>query len=186
MLGVVAVLAAASLFAFRGRGRLVADEDAGSREYPKRLTANLVDDAQPDWSPDGRRIAFSSAREGKTDVYVMDTDGGGVTNLTNNPAADQSPAWSPDGTMIAFESNRGPGVGIYVMSAAGGNPHRLGDVRDQGGRPAWSPDSKRIAFMSGAERDCEIYVVNADGRGLTQLTRNDRFDGDPFAPVNPR
>jgi len=64
-----------------------------------RLTNNPAGDWNPDWSPDGTRIAFNSNREsGQDEIYVMNPDGSGVTDLTNNPASDGSPTWSPDGT----------------------------------------------------------------------------------------
>jgi TolB protein len=59
------------------------------------LTDNPADDLEPAWSPDGRRIAFTSDRGGSRDIYVMNADGSGVTRLTENPADDEFPAWSP-------------------------------------------------------------------------------------------
>ena len=53
--------------------------------------------AAPAWSPDGRKIAFVSDRDGNSEVYVMNADGSGQRSLTRNPAYDADPAWSPDG-----------------------------------------------------------------------------------------
>ncbi len=73
----------------------------------------------PDWSPDGRRIAFDSDRDGNFEVYAMNADGSGVTRLTVRDAHDVGPAWSPDGRRIAFHSNREDGNwDIYVMNPA--------------------------------------------------------------------
>ena len=71
-----------------------------------RLTVNDAVDSSPAWSPDGRRIAFDSTRDGNFEIYVMNADGSGVTRLTNNDAWDWYPDWSPDGRRIAFDSNR--------------------------------------------------------------------------------
>jgi len=60
-----------------------------------RLTNNPANDRWPSWSPDGRRIAFESDRDGNWEIYVMNADGSGVTRLTNNPADDGVPSWSP-------------------------------------------------------------------------------------------
>ena len=77
----------------------------------------------PAWSPDGRRIAFHSKRDGNPEIYVMNADGSGVTRLTYNGARDLVTAWSPDGRRIAFYSNRdGGNWEIYVMNAAGEPP----------------------------------------------------------------
>ena len=62
-------------------------------ENEQRLTENRVDDGSPSWSPDGKRIAFYSLRDGNVEIYVMDADGGNPQNLTNNPNHDASPAW---------------------------------------------------------------------------------------------
>ena len=86
----------------------------------------------PSWSPDGKRIAFSSRRDGHfigefgltSEIYVMDADGGNEQRLTENRKTDSSPSWSPDGKWIAFTSDRkGDDVNfeIYVMDADGEN-----------------------------------------------------------------
>jgi len=79
----------------------------------------------PAWSPDGRKIAFVSDRNGNSEVYVMNADGKGQRNLTRNPAFDADPAWSPDGRKIAFASNRDGKYGVYVMNADGSGQRRL-------------------------------------------------------------
>src|SRR5207247_11024943 len=66
-----------------------------------RLTEGPAWDGDPAWSPDGQRIAFSSQRDGSTDIYVMNADGSGLRRVTAGPF-DQQPAWSPDGARIVF------------------------------------------------------------------------------------
>jgi TolB protein len=99
-------------------------------------------DAEPSWSPDGTRIAFTSRRDGNFEVYVMNADGSGQTNITNNPANDSGPEWSPDGTRIAFSSrrdgNRDGNYEVYVMDADGTDQTRV--TTTAGGEsfePAW-------------------------------------------------
>src|SRR5262249_56484687 len=88
------------------------------------------DDFRPDWSPDGRKIAFTSNREGNPEIYVMNADGSDPVRLTfSNGASSNSAHWSPNGNRIVFSSNRdfypaipnpeGPGSEIYVMNADG-------------------------------------------------------------------
>jgi len=117
-----------------------------------------------------RRIAFMSNRDGPLEIYVMNADGSGQTNLTNNAAHDFAPAWSPDGSKIAFSS----GVSIwevFVMNADGTGRTNLSNnaaAIDSG--PVWSPDGSKIAFNSDRYGNFDIYVMNADGTGQTRFT----------------
>ena len=124
------------------------------------------------------QIAFYSARDGNSEIYVMDADGKNHRRLTNHPAADFHPSWSPDGQKIAFTSYRSGGnIQIFVMDSDGQNPIRLTDeVWDQD--PVWSPDGQQIAFtgyrdagFGGAAWDIDIYVMDPDGKNRKRLTR---------------
>ena len=176
-----------------------------------RLTHNDALDSLPNWSPDGRRIAFTSTRHrededhdsDKVEIYVMNADGTGVTRLTHNDARDWRPMWSPDGRRIAFVSTRHrededydpDKVEIYVMNADGTGVTRLTHNDALDSLPNWSPDGRRIAFVSTRHREdedydpdnLEIYVMNADGTGVTRLTHNDARDSSPsWSPAGER
>jgi len=125
------------------------------------------------------KIAFQSERDGNAEIYVMNPDGSGQTNLTNNSANDFDPAWSPDGSKIAFTTNRDVPPEIYVMNADGSGQTRLTNNSAHDGQPAWSPDGSKIVFMSDRDGNNEIYVMNADGTAQTRLTNNSTFDGEP-------
>jgi len=129
--------------------------------------------------PDGTRIAFSSIRSGKWEIYVISADGSNQTNLTRIHAVGTDPAWSPDGTKIAFVSNRDGNYKIYVMDADGSNQTRLTDNSPDYFTPAWSPDGTRIAFVSNRDYNYEIYVMDADGGNQTRLTKNVAYDCSP-------
>ena len=96
----------------------VMDADGGN---PQNITNNPDADRDPSWSPDAKRIAFTSGREWNRQIYVMDADGGNQQNLSNNDSDEWDPSWSPDGKRILFVST----VDIYVMDADGGNPKNL-------------------------------------------------------------
>jgi TolB protein len=81
----------------------------------KRLTNHPSLDTHPAWSPEGKRIAFTSNRDGNYEIYVMNADGTGLRNLTRHRAQDNFAAWSPDGKKIAFISNRHGGHDVYLM-----------------------------------------------------------------------
>ena len=116
-----------------------------------RVTDLPGEERYPSWSPDGRRIVFSSHlhRDGQslTDIYVMDANGMNLRKLTSGI----SPSWSPDGRRIAFTSSRNRGeslADVYVMDDDGMNFRRLTDRPTSNGMPAWSPDGQKIAFSS--------------------------------------
>ena len=127
------------------------------------------------------RIGFDSHQDGEfnAEIYVMNADGSGQTNLTNNSAGDYYPSWSPDGTRIVFMSGRDGNFGIYVMSADGSNVTRLTNSQASDTWPSWSPDGDRVAFVSDRDGNNEIYVMNIDGSGVTRLTYNTVGDGWP-------
>ena len=117
----------------------VMDTDGNNQ---RRLTYNLNIlniDTGSSWSPDGSRIAFSSARDGNVEIYVMDVDGSNQRRLTNNSALDASPTWSPDGTKIAFYSDRDGNDEIYVMDVDGSNQINLSNNPADDSLPDWSP-----------------------------------------------
>ncbi|MCY2923834.1 MAG: DPP IV N-terminal domain-containing protein, partial [Planctomycetota bacterium] len=125
------------------------------------------------------KIAFTSDRDGYSDIYVMNADGTGQTRLTNSGVRGFAPAFSPDGRKIAFDS---AGL-IYVMNADGTGQTRLTNGAGDEIRPAFSPDGTKIAFDSDRDGNCEIYVMNADGTGQTRLTNNAAVDLAPtFSP----
>jgi Tol biopolymer transport system component len=94
-----------------------------------------------DWSPDGKKIAFTTDMDYPSDpeVYVINADGSGLTNLTRNSAVDTDPAWSPDGTKITFASNRDGDFNIYTMNADGSGIAQLTNERYDELDPHWQP-----------------------------------------------
>jgi len=122
-------------------------------------------DDNPDWSPDGSKIAFESWRDGDWEIYVMNADGSGQTRLTTNPGTDGAPAWSPDGTKIAFTCAK-----ICVMNADGSGRTTVPNAQAADSDPTWSPDGTKIAFGGTTTGDGEIFVMNVDGSGRTNIT----------------
>jgi TolB protein len=148
-----------------------------------RGTSPTIIDEDPDWSPDGQKIVFTS-HDGEqptnphTEIYVMNADGTGTPQgLTVNTEEERGPAWSPDGTKIVYMCRRGD-FEICVMNADGTNKAQLtvNDVFDA--TPSWSPDGKYLVFH-GVTRPgspvCgpglrQLFVMKADGTGEKQLT----------------
>jgi Tol biopolymer transport system component len=149
----------------------------------RRLTSDTGSESDPAWSPDGRRIAFTSGRDGSSGIYVSNADGTEQRLLM--PAAVTYPgqlAWSPNGQKIAFtiELPKAPeaqtrNLEIHVVNADGSGQRRLtrSPVRDNS--PVWSPDGRRIAF----ESNWQVWLMNADGSGKRRLTRKGAHNFNP-------
>jgi Tol biopolymer transport system component len=133
----------------------------------------------PAWSPVDMRIAFMYNVDGQWDIYAMDPDGTGKTNLSNNPAREGLFSWSPDGTRIAFVSDRAGSDLYYVMNSDGSDQRKLTDLQDDNMGFSWSPDGTRLVFVSNNAGNDEIYAINADGSGLLRLTENSANDIRP-------
>jgi Tol biopolymer transport system component len=114
----------------------------------RRLTDAPGFDGGPDYSPDGRRIAFDSERTGNGDVYVMRANGANPIRLTESDGNDILTAFSPDGTMIAFSTNRDAPppltpespYEIYAMNADGTDERNLTNSLESNDEwPTWQP-----------------------------------------------
>ena len=110
MVGLIAIAVIVSVLIFAG---WVEKAIAGVKT--SQLTTQTADDGHPAWSPDGKRIAFTSDRTGNFDIWVMDSDGSNQRQLTTHTVWDAVPAWSPDGRKIAFESDRTGNFDICVL-----------------------------------------------------------------------
>jgi Tol biopolymer transport system component len=147
----------------------------------RRLTVSPALDGDPAWSPDGRRIAFTSERDGgDREIYVMNADGAAQTRLTTSAGFDQNPSWSPNGRLIAFDSMRDGNLEIYVMNADGSNVRRVTDHPAIDAIPAWSQDGSRIVFVSEriAKGQRRLFSVAPAGGAARQLTRG-AYDMSP-------
>ncbi len=147
---------------------------------PLAVTRNTLSHEEwPAWSPDGKRFAFTSTRDGNQELYVMSADGGEWTRLTSHPAIDAHPAWSPDGNSIAFATDRWGDLELALIDPDGAHLRRLTDSPGLDDYPAWSPDGARLAFTSNRDGNLEIYASDAQGRNPVNLTRDSAIDNFP-------
>jgi Tol biopolymer transport system component len=143
-------------------------------EGPRRLTSGPSSDTQPEWSPDGKRIAFTTDRAGNREVEVMSVDGGEPVNLSKNPAGDFEPTWSPDGTRIAYTSTRDGKPEVYVVQADGSKTTRL-TISEGSRAPTWSPEGLRVVLVAVGTG---LALVDLRAGSVQPIT-TDSLDGHP-------
>lgn len=133
---------------------------ADGSEVPQRLPASSdAPDFSPAWSPEGRRIAFVSWRDGNQDIYIFDLNTGETINLTNTPNRHEDyPAWSPDGTVLAYSAVEN-GIETIFTHELIGNAAPIAFRR--GRMPTWSPDGLSIAFMVDAADSSATFITVA-------------------------
>jgi dipeptidyl aminopeptidase/acylaminoacyl peptidase len=112
--------------------------------------------ADPQISPDGKRVAFTigdvnwEANKVVNQIYVMPVEGGSMKQLTNGAASATAPRWSPDGKRIAYVT----GGQIWTMGSDGDNKDQVTKISTNATAPVWSPDGKWLAFTSDVYPDC--------------------------------
>lgn len=152
----------------------------------RALTAGESVNLQPNWSPDGERIAFTSNREGVNKVFVMGAQGGEAKRLTATDMIETTPSWSPDGAAVAFYAQDAASgkTELRVVELASGKITSIpGNALDKGPEaPTWSADARRIAFPGiGTSGKTEIWVVERDGSNLREVSTkaSSRNKGQP-------
>lgn len=143
----------------------------GSRN-PIRLVADPTDDRDPAWSPDGRRLAFASHRDGNWEIYIQDLIDNSITRMTYDLSFQAAPNWSPDGQWLVYESYLGNTLDLWYVRVDGSQPPAVlpGMSSAPDFSPAWSPDGRRIAFTSWRDGNQEIYLFNLNDQELVNVT----------------
>ena len=173
----------------------------------RRLTTNDAYDAEATVSPDGRRVIFTSTRDGDIELYTMTVDGRDVRRVTRRIGYDGGAFFSPDGRSIVWRAMYPETAGdtadyrgllarrlvrpsrleLWVANADGSGARQVTRLGAASFAPFFHPDGRRIIFASNQpdprSRNFDLYLVNLDGTGLERVTTSPAFDGFPmFSP----
>lgn len=176
----------------------------------KRLTNVAGYDAEATVSPDGKKIIFTSERDGDLDLYSMNIDGSNVKRLTDALGYDGGAFYSPDSKMIVYRRSNPQAeadiarykdllgqhlvvptiLEIWVMNADGSNKRQVTNLASGSFAPYFTPDGKRIIFCTNyfdpqrgqrrGQPNFDLALINVDGTGLERVTFNETFDGFPM------
>ena len=159
--------------------------DAASSRSTQITSGDDWNDADPQWSPDSRKIAFVSDRSGKafdeghnTDVWVIDASGGAPTKISDHEEADTSPRWSPDGRTIAFLSAvpEKSHPRIWLAPSTGGAPSKTAadgvDLIPTALR--WAEGGRALYFEAGVKGATQLYRVDLASRRASPITSGER------------
>jgi serine/threonine protein kinase len=148
----------------------------GARSSPQKLIASSRMDAEGEYSPDGKRIVFSTDRSGSFEIWVANDDGSNPVQLTSlGGSSTGSPCWSPDGKRIAFDSRLEGHSDIFILNSEGGSPRRLTTENAENNLPAWSRNGQWVYFSSDRDGKWQIWKVPSVGGASVQVTKNGGF-----------
>ncbi len=170
----------------------------------RQLTNIGAYNAESTVSPDGKRIIFTSTKDGDIELYSMNVDGTDVRRVTNRVGYDGGAFYSPDGTMIVWRAGypstardtadyqsllaqravRPSRVEVWVANADGSNARQVTKLGGANFAPYFHPDGKRIIFSSNYQNPrsgkFDLHLVNIDGSGLEPVTTHPDFDSFPM------
>jgi len=143
---------------------------------PAKFLDSTRDDASPQFSPDGRRVAFESNRSGTHEIWLCDRDGKNLVQLTSfGKGFAGTPRWSPNSNDIAFDYRGAGNADVYVVNATEAIPRRITTEPSDDSVPSWSSDGRSIFFASNRSGVQQIWRVGAAGGQATQLTKGGGF-----------
>ena len=173
----------------------------------KQLTNSPYYDAEATISPDGKKMIYTSTKDGDIELYIMDLKTGAEKRITDMPGYDGGAWFSPDGTKLIWRASRPKteaevkeykdllaenlvaptNMEVWVANADGSNARQVTSYGQANWAPAFMPDSKRIIFASNHEYKrgfpFNLYTINEDGTNLTKISRDKGFDAFPmFSP----
>jgi TolB protein len=146
---------------------------------PRQLTYDRSISVRPRWSPDGRKIVYTSYKNLFPDVLQVDLYTGQRFRLASYPGLNTGAAFSPDGLSIALTLSKDGNPELYTMDTQGKDLRRLTHNRGGKSSPTWSPDGQSIAYVSDESGVPQIWTVNRDGGAAVRLTISPSYNTEP-------
>ena len=163
---------------YTGESTEVWRAEVSDRQSPgpaEKLIASTRGEENPQYSPDGSRIAFPSDRSGNFEIWVCKGDGSNPVQLTSLESSAGTPRWFPDGRRIVFDSQNEGQAEIYVIDIDTRVPHRLTSDPSDDAVPSVSHDGKWIYFSSTRTGRREVWRLPAEGGEALQVTHEGGF-----------
>jgi len=136
------------------------------------VAASTFDEHTPDYSPDGKRLAFASTRSGAEEIWISDADGTNPIQVTSMGGPQcANPRWSPDGQMILFNSRREGSADLYLLRPETSELRRITDDPAEEVEPRWSRDGQTIYFGSNRTGRLEVWKMPASGGEAVRVTK---------------
>ena len=145
----------------------------------KQLTYDHSISVRPRWSPDGRKIVYTSYKNLFPDVLEVDLYTGQRKRLAAYPGLNTGAAFSPDGLSIALTLSKSGTPELYTMNAQGGDLRKLTHSRGGESSPTWSPDGRDIAYVSDESGAPQIWMTDKDGGAASRLTVSPSYNTEP-------
>jgi Tol biopolymer transport system component/predicted Ser/Thr protein kinase len=139
---------------------------------PEKWIASTEPEGEPQYSPDGKKIVFSSSRSGTRELWTSEASGRQPAQVTSfGGSLLGSPRWSPDSHWLAFDAPKSGNSHIFVVGADGGAPRLLTQAGTNNVRPSWSSDGKWIYFGSNRSGEWQVWKAPAQGGDAVQVTK---------------
>ncbi|MGM0541682.1 MAG: Tol-Pal system beta propeller repeat protein TolB [Pseudomonadota bacterium] len=154
----------------------VADSDGFN---PQPILKSNQPIMSPSWSPDGKKLAYVSFENGRSQIFIQSLDGKYRQNIAKFKGINGAPAWSPDGTKLALTLSKDGSADIYIMDIATQKLQRLTTKRSIETEATWAPNGRSLFFNSDRRGQPQVFQVFLDTRDIRRITYDGNYNATP-------